>query len=132
LFLEQYLDCAVERLVAFAFSRPVERGQIVEIGKLASNNGLAMIDLWAMAANDLGSSSEFAVATLTAPLRSMFARAGVPIVELAEARPEMLGASAAQWGSYYENEPRVCAGLISEGQAALTAYLARRARRNAA
>lgn len=132
LFLEAYLDCPVEELVAAALGRAVERGQIVEIGNFAADNAMAMVELWGDAANDLGGSGEVAVATLTAPLRRMFARIGVPIVELAPARCDRLGEKGGEWGSYYDQDPRVCAGIIADGQHAIAAFMDRRQRRQAA
>ena len=127
LFLEQYLDVPVEAIAAQVFGRSIERSAIVEIGNLASNSAPSMIALWGATANDLGSGSEIAAATLTAPLRRMFARIGLPIVIVASARPERLGASAARWGSYYEQDPQVCLGEIAAGQRAMAAW--RRARK---
>lgn len=132
LFLEAYLDAPVEVLVAGALGRPVARDAIVEIGNFAADNALAMVELWGTAANDLGGTSEIAVATLTAPLRRMFARIGLPLIEIAPALPERLGDGAAQWGSYYALEPVVCAGVIADGQAAIAAFMARRGRSIAA
>ena len=132
LFLETYLDQPIEDVVGVALGRRVAREAIVEIGNFAADNALAMVELWGNAANDLGGASEVAVATLTAPLRRMFARIGLPVVELAPARPERLGQAAAAWGSYDAQDPVVCMGMIAEGQAAITAFLARRARSIAA
>ena len=132
LFLERYLDRPVETLVAETVGRPVPRQTIVEIGNFAADNAIAMIELWGAAANDLGGVSEIAVATLTAPLRRMFARVGVPITELAPALPDRLGGLANEWGRYYDCDPRVCMGVIADGQRALAAFLGRRARNRAA
>jgi Thermostable hemolysin len=132
LFLEHYLETSIETLVSEALGRDVARGEIVEIGNLAAENAMAMIALWGAAANDLGGSSEVAVATLTAPLRGMFARIGVPIIELAPALPERLGADAVEWGAYYSRDPRVCMGVIAQGQEAVSAFLRRRSIRKAA
>ena len=132
LFLEAYLDRPVEDEVARAFGRPFARESIVEIGNFAADNALAMIELWGAAANDLGGSNEVAVATLTAPLRRIFARIGVPIAVLAPASPNRLGEASRAWGKYYEADPRVCAGIIAEGQEAIAAFLGRRGRRRAA
>lgn len=132
LFLEAYLDRPVEDHLTQAFGRNVARAEVVEIGNFAADNAIAMIQLWGAAANDLAGVSEIAVATLTAPLRRMFARIGVPLIELCLARPERLGAEAAHWGRYYQNDPRVCAGSIREGQGAIAAFLARRDRKAAA
>jgi hypothetical protein len=132
LFLEQYLDRPIEECISGVLHRPVERERIIEVGNLAAENAWSMIALWGEAANDLGGSNEVVVATLTAPLRRMFARIGVPVHELAAADPARLGTAAADWGAYYAADPRVCAGEIAEGQRAIAAFLARRQRDRAA
>lgn len=126
LFLERYLDQPIEAHASAVLNRQVARGSIVEIGNFAACSAMAILTLWGQAANDLGSGSEIAAATLTAPLRRMFARIGVPIIEIASARPESLGNDAAHWGSYYDQDPRVCIGEIAAGQDAISAWLGRR------
>lgn len=126
LYLEQYLDVPVEQAASAAFGRTVKRDRVVEIGNMAASNAWSMIALWGEAANDLGESNEVVVATLTAPLRRIFARIGVRLHELAAADPGRLGPAAVDWGDYYLTDPRVCAGLITEGQQAIAAFLARR------
>lgn len=130
LFLERYLDTPVEQLVSATLDRPTQREHIIEIGNLAADDAFAMIELWGSVANDLGADHEVAVATLTAPLRAMFARIGVPIKLLAPASASRADAPDV-WGRYYAGDPWVCAGVISEGQNAISAFLARR-RRHAA
>ena len=132
LFLEAYLDAPVEDLASIALDRPVARRQIVEIGNLAAVNPLAMIALWGAAANDLAALGDVAVATLTAPLRAMFRRIGIPIAAIAPARGERLGSAASAWGRYYDQDPWICAGIIADGQAAINCFVERRAARQAA
>jgi hypothetical protein len=132
LFLERYLDRPVEQAVSEGLERSVRREAIVEIGNFAAENAMAMVALWGATANDLGGSSEVAVATLTAPLRGMFARIGIPICLLVPARIERAGGEQSEWGRYYELDPWVCAGLISEGQSAIVAFKNLRAKRVAA
>jgi hypothetical protein len=132
IFLESYLDAPVEVELGKAFGRQVARPEIVEIGNFAADNAFVMLELWGAAANDLAGSSEIAVATLTAPLRRIFCRVGVPFVSLCKALPERLGEAAGDWGSYYQQDPEVCAGLIAEGQAAISRWQGRRASRAAA
>lgn len=127
LFLEAYLDVPVEALLAAAFDRPVSRHDVIEIGNLAADDAFAMVALWGQAANDLGTMGEIAVATLTTPLRRMFARMGVPLKVLAPALATRVTNSGA-WGRYYETDPWVCAGVIAQGQAAITRFMARRER----
>jgi len=128
LFLERYLDEPIECAVSAAFGRAIARAGIVEIGNLASDNAWSMIALWGAAANDLGWASEVAVATLTRPLRQMFRRMGVPVKEVAAARPERLNPAADNWGSYFRTDPWICAGWIEDGQRAMSAFLSKRER----
>lgn len=126
LFLEAYLDGPIEWHVGQSLGRQVARDAIVEIGNFASSNAMAMVALWGTVANDLAGRSEVAVATLTAPLRRMFARIGVPIHEITPAWPEGRIGNIDRWGSYYDSDPVVCCGVIETGQAAITRFLARR------
>ena len=125
LFLERYLDVPIELCLSQALGRPVPRGSVIEIGNLAADDAFAMVALWASAANDLAGACEIAVATLTAPLRRMFTRMGVPLYVLAPATLDRAG-DAGEWGRYYASNPVVCAGLIAPGQEAIGAYLASR------
>lgn len=125
LFLERYLDEPVEHCLSRALGRTVARTVVIEIGSLAADNAFAMVSLWAMAANDLGGECEIAVATLTAPLRRMFKRMGVPLHVLAPAIIEQV-ADPDTWGRYFDSDPMVCAGVIAEGQRAIGTCLARR------
>ena len=127
LFLEAYLDEPIEDLVSEAFGRLFGRGDIVEIGCLASTPTPALLKLWHQVAGRLRGQQEIAVATLTRPLRSMFARIGMPLVPLAKADPARMG-DIASWGRYYELDPVVCAGAIEPGAAALAAYAERSGR----
>lgn len=125
LFLETYLDAPVEDVLSNLMGRAFGRADIVEIGNLASCNAAAMVALWARTANDLGNNAEIAVAVLTSPLRKMFARLGVRLIELASADPSRVANDGSDWGRYYDLEPVVCAGLISDGQDRLARFAAR-------
>ncbi|MEJ2409562.1 MAG: thermostable hemolysin [Novosphingobium sp.] len=127
LFLERYLDAPVEVAVSAATGKPTMRESIIEIGNLAADDAFAMIELWGSVANDLGANCEVAVATLTAPLRAMFARIGVPLFVLAPAAAARAD-DPEGWGRYYASDPQVCAGVISQGQKAIAAFLSRRRR----
>ena len=129
LFLEQYLDDPVEHVLGARLSRVIERRSVVELGDHASISPTATIALWRRAADELIDQAEFAVAVLTAPLRAMLRRVDLPILELAPASPERLGASARDWGHYYASDPILCAGYIAAGSRSLErAITARRAR----
>jgi Thermostable hemolysin len=127
LFLEVYLDRPIESFVSATLNRPVARNEIIEIGNFAAENAMAMIALWGAAANDLGGNAEVAVATLTAPLRRMFLRIGIPMEVMAPATPDRLGKASKNWGRYYSLDPQICVGVISEGQQAIANFISRRA-----
>jgi hypothetical protein len=131
LFLEFYLDRPIEAELTRLLGRSIQRADIVEIGNLAADNAPAMVRLWADTANDLGGEAELAVAVLTRQLRAMFRRLGLTLHEIAPARPERLADRGAQWGSYYAQDPIVCAGFILEGQTKLAAMIERRDRKRA-
>jgi hypothetical protein len=121
LFLEHYLDCRVERAVAAALRNPVARERIVEVGNLAvATPGSARQLIVALTDYLVPTPFEWVVFTGGPGLRNAFARLGVPVAELADARIEQLPEAArADWGSYYDSSPTVCAVLIEASRAAL-------------
>jgi len=113
LFLEDYLDEPVERAICRAFNMSIDRERIVEIGAHASVRSRATIALWARAARHLDGLADVAVAVLTIQLRMMFERLGIAIHDLGDADPSRLPGGRGEWGRYYDQQPRVCAGLIA-------------------
>ncbi|WP_395336664.1 thermostable hemolysin [Novosphingobium sp. BL-8H] len=127
LFLERYLEAPIEQVLSDVLAQDVRRDSVLEIGNLAADDAMSLISLWGAVANDLGGQCEVAVATLTAGLRSMFVRIGVPLHFLAPAKICRVD-DPAIWGRYYDCDPWVCAGIIEEGQRAISAFFARRRR----
>jgi len=110
LFLENYLDQPVEQALAARLGVGVPRWALVEVGNLASHRSGAGRLLVGTLANLLdGLGTPLAVFTATQALRATFARMGVAPVELARADGARLGPALADWGSYYDTDPRVCA-----------------------
>jgi len=126
LFLESYLDEPIEQLLQRRLASDISRARIVEIGGLAANSSAALVGLWNSAVCELGDDTDIAVAVLIRPLRAMFRRLGITVHELTPARVERLGPLGAQWGTYYENDPVVCAGSLIQARRQLSAFVARR------
>lgn len=126
LFLETYLDEPVEALVSQALGRPVTRDRIVEIGDHASCSSPATLALWLETARLLSDEAEIGVAVLTAPLRRMFSRIGLPFTAIAPADPARLTCGGRDWGRYYDADPLVCVGEIAAGRAVLDAWASAR------
>lgn len=127
LFLETYLDRPVEDCVSAVMGRDIPRHAIVEIGCLAAMPSRALVQLWCDTAKALQGSHQFAVATLTRPLRKMLERAGLPLVPIAKAEAALVN-NAESWGGYYQLDPVICAGDIAAGATALAAFAARHQR----
>ena len=86
LFLEQYLDDPVEHVVGQALGAAVSRGDIAEIGNLASVSPCASRTLFLALADQLRAlGCRFAVATATRQLRRSFRRLSFPVTPLARA-----------------------------------------------
>lgn len=112
LFLEQYLDAPVERLLA---GHGVRREKIAEVGHLAATSaglGRTLIPLLARHLHRLGYG--WVVFTATRELRNAFARLGLAPLELAAADPARLPDRGVHWGRYYEHDPVVVAGRIGQ------------------
>jgi hypothetical protein len=121
LFLEHYLDSRIERAVAAGARAPVARERIVEVGNLAvASPGSARQLIAALTEYLVPTPFEWVVFTGGPALRNAFAKLGVPVVHLADARIEQLpDAARADWGTYYDSGPTVCAVRVEAARAAL-------------
>jgi len=113
LFLEQYLDGPVEQAVGKAFDATPYRGDIAEIGNLASQSaGASMFLFFALAGYLHRQGCGFACATATRTLSRLFRQVGFETRKLADASADRLASGAADWGDYYDHGPTVLAGRI--------------------
>jgi hypothetical protein len=114
LFLEQYLDEPVEVVL------DTDRKLMVEIGGFAAVNRAVALPLMRHAADSLQQIGfTTAVCTANRPIRSCLGRLGIEFAEIGVANPELVGESRASWGSYYKSDPKVIAGDIATGVAAM-------------
>lgn len=112
LFSERYLGQPVTLAASEFVSRPVEHGQIVEVGSFAAADNkvaLELVNIMPIVAWFLG--MEFILCTATLPMRGLFKLADLRFQPLAEAQADALpSAERARWGTYYVQRPVV--GLI--------------------
>lgn len=110
LFLEQYLNAPVQDVLQ------TPRKQVVEIGNLASNGGGASLYLFAALAAYLDY-KDFtqAVVTSTDFLERRFRQMGLQPKRQAKADPALLLSEGENWGSYYDTQPHVISGSVSQG-----------------
>ena len=107
-FSEAYLDKPLCDIAAELWGGPVSSHAFIEITTLVSASPFALFPLMA-ALLDCGRARGLTAGlfTITAPLRRLFLRLGIPFTALVPARAERIG-NAQSWGSYYEMDPWVC------------------------
>lgn len=113
LFLEQYLDGPAEQVVAGAAHTAVARSSVVELGNLASHQrgGLRCLII-GLTAYLKGAGIKWATFTAVPAVRNAFVKMGIPLFDLGFADRTRLPRAAADWGTYYDHQPRVVAGNV--------------------
>jgi len=108
LYLERYLDQPIETLIEQTAQPLVRRGQIVEIGNLASLNSASCKVLFSFITQHLQDQNiKWITCTGTTVLRLVFRRLGIKAWSIHEADQSRLGDEQYEWGSYYDNDPHV-------------------------
>jgi hypothetical protein len=117
LYLEQYLDLPIERAIAAGTVTPEPaRSDIVEIGNLACPTGRAgLLAISVLPAYLAARGHAWIAFTATRTVRRLLDELDAPIFELAEARESRVVTAPDQWGSYYDQEPRVHAARLRDG-----------------
>jgi hypothetical protein len=117
LFLENYLDSPIEKVISQLDNDDVTRDQIMEVGNLASvhRGGLRQL-IVALTSYLSGAGSEWVVFTAVPAVRKAFAAMDLTLHPLAIADKSCLTKEEqGLWGSYYETGPMVVAGRVEEG-----------------
>ncbi|PWK32957.1 MULTISPECIES: thermostable hemolysin [unclassified Pseudomonas] len=116
LFLEGYLDEAIDPLISAAADQTVDRAAIVEVGNLAaSDTGSARLSIITITYLLAMGGLEWVAFTGNLGLVNSFHRLGLKPVTLCAADPARLGEDRHAWGSYYESKPWVHVGNIRAG-----------------
>lgn len=121
LFLQQYLPCAIDESIALHAKVPVALNRIIEIGNLVATRPGASQLLFMLLTKILYLAQyEWVVFTATPMVQKSLERLGFNLTVLADANAEhLIPAEKLNWGSYYEQQPRVLAGNINQGIQAL-------------
>ncbi len=120
LFVEQYLDMPAEAAVAAALGRPVAREALVEVGNFAAcSAGDARAVIVHLTERLHAAGVRWVLFAATRQLRNAFDRLHLATVELADADPARLGEGSADWGTYYDAQPKLMFGDVAAGHAYL-------------
>ncbi len=120
-FSQRYLDRPVEALLAAGSGLPVTARDVLEVGALATASPfpvfptLRTIFDWGRAQG-----IDWGLFTATATVRRLIRRSGIQAELLQPARATCVERPA-DWGSYYDNDPWVCAFHDDEGLPRLAA-----------
>ena len=116
LFLERYLDLAIEQAIGLRCGVAAERSEIVEVGNLAADGqGTARRLIVSLAGRLSGEGLRWVAFTGTPALLNSFRRLGLSLHRLGPADPARVGPELSDWGRYYDCRPQVMVGRIPEG-----------------
>ncbi|WP_461480902.1 thermostable hemolysin [Porticoccus sp.] len=117
LFLEQYLDHAIEAEIRRAFHTDVSRLGIAEIGNLAATQrGSSQLLFILLAATLHRAGFRWLTFTATPQVRKTICRLGFELRVITEASADRLSDDDAdRWGSYYQSQPLVVVGDLNHG-----------------
>lgn len=122
LFLEQYMDLPIERMIASVLRKPVDRQHIVEIGNLAANRqGASRYLFVALTALLMQWDLPWLSFTGTRQVHNVFKRLGLNPVSVCPANKSRLSIDSSEWGSYYDKDPHVMIGDVQGGYNQLVA-----------
>lgn len=111
LFLEQYLDEPIEKVISNNLNQAILRSDITEIGNLAvidpRNSGILIAHV---IQHSIDAGVQWCVATAHHTLQNGLIKGGVDVFPLHAVNPNRLPADElAAWGSYYDHQPQVIA-----------------------
>ena len=117
LFLEHYLDAPIEVTLRRHIGRPVDRGDIIEVGSLAVlNPGYGRVLIQTLTAFLYHRRFDWVAFTAVSTLRNSFHRLGLDPRPLCAADPARLPADDdSDWGCYYASKPLVMYGNVPGG-----------------
>ena len=116
IFLEQYLECAVEQVISQKIGRAISRLKVVELGSLSSaRKGFSELIFILIADILYKAGFEWVVLTATPQVHKLVNKLGLTTIELCVADPIKLDDKGQSWGHYYESKPKVLAGDLHYG-----------------
>ena len=115
LFLEAYLDMPVEAHLAELTNSTVGRHTVVEVGQFVIDSREVVADFFRDLVPFLREQGfDWVCFTGTNRIRSLLTRIGFEGLPLTVATQERVGDSGGTWGSYYQFEPQVIIGKLSD------------------
>ncbi|WP_339616143.1 thermostable hemolysin [uncultured Gilvimarinus sp.] len=115
LFAEHYLDMPIDKMLSKRYGITAKRSEIVEIGNLASNwKGSSLLLLVFIGEMLYRLGFRWCVFTATPQVAKLLARLDFAPQSIADADPSRLPDGGAHWGRYYDTQPQVLLGDLSQ------------------
>jgi hypothetical protein len=115
LYLENYLEEPVERIISRLAGCPVGRCRIVEVGQFVVDDREIVVDFFLDLVPFLRSLGfDWICFTGTDRIRAILARMGLQGYPVAPATAERVNHLGDRWGTYYDNDPVVTIGSLSD------------------
>ena len=125
LFLENYLDDPIEKLVSKKIGKNIQRKKIVEVGNLSITHMADSVKTMRDIAGYLQSLGyEWIVCTATRYLRLLFLKSGAKPVSIAQAPKSRVSEDGSEWGSYYVTAPEILIGNVNQSVSLIEQKLA--------
>jgi len=113
LFLENYLDDAIENVMSQLTEQTITRDKIVEIGNLTSSRRGSSQTLFILIAAILHKAGfEWVAFTATKHVQQILSKLNLETFVVCDADPLRLSDQGQSWGSYYNCQPKVIAGNL--------------------
>jgi hypothetical protein len=113
LFLEAYLNHAIEHVLSEHVGTDIDRNNIVEIGNLTSSRRGSSQTLFILITAILHRAGyEWVAFTANSHVQQILSKLEISTFSLCKADPTRLEDKGASWGTYYDNDPTVVAGHL--------------------
>jgi hypothetical protein len=120
LYLEKYLQHPIEQEIGMRFNTAIQRESVIEIGNLVSTwRGSSQLLFILLTDLLMRINREWVVFTATKDVEHLLQKMHFTLIPLGEASKNMLGDEKDQWGSYYQDKPRLILGHIPSAMSRL-------------
>jgi len=115
LFLEQYFNERIETVLSQSLDKDIQRHQIAEVANLTSNHRGSSHILFILTIAILHAAGfKWAVFTANRQVQALLAKLNLVTQEVGDARLALLVDSSESWGTYYDDNPKVVVGDLTQ------------------
>jgi len=115
LFVEKYLATPIQKIISKDSKQFVARNDVVEIGNLISEKaGMSQLLFILLAFSLEKLQIRWVSYTATAQVEKLLSKLNLSPVVITQAQESDVANGLSHWGSYYQNQPKVCYGDVKQ------------------